>query len=66
MNADDIIFFIAGACSISLGSDIFSSSIQNFVSYGVVNFGDYHQLIGAVFITFGFACLCSVLRKVEL
>lgn len=66
MKFDDLIFFILGSLSIFNGLDVFSSPIQKFVSFGVINVGPHHQLYGATLMVFGAACICSVLRNIIL
>ncbi len=63
MKSNDVVFLTLGVSCIWFGSVVFQSPLQESLSYGVIDFGEHHSLIGVAIIIFGSICVYSVVRK---
>ncbi|GHE21157.1 hypothetical protein GCM10017767_16780 [Halomonas urumqiensis] len=63
MKSNDVLFLILGVSGVWLGSTVFQSPVQESISYGVVDFGKYHEWIGVAIIMFGAISIYSAIRK---
>ena len=65
MKFNDIAFLLAGFLYSLFGVKIIFNPEWKSLHYGTVNFGENHQIIGAVILVFGALTMYSVLRKIN-
>lgn len=61
MNINTIFTFIIGITFMMFGYEVYKSPIVHIRKYGQLNFGEYHSLLGIIFIVFGLAMLAILM-----
>jgi len=64
MSLDDILFLFMGFALSAFGVKVIIKRQFHTFNYGLVNFGENHQLIGVAILVVGALAIFSVLRKV--
>ncbi len=63
MRANDTLFLLMGVAIVVYGVKVVSHPEYESWRFGHINFGEHHQLIGAVIVVLGVAAIYSVFRK---
>ena len=63
MKSNDVVFLLMGLAISVFGMKVFIQREFDTFKYGVVNFGENHQLIGVAILIFGGFIIFSGLKK---